>query len=258
MTRAKILAAQANRTLDRIPANTNVPKSKALLKLQPNVIVFDMDGVLVDVRGSFHRTTLETVRYFTHKRVTPHDLQKWKNRSGFNDDWKLSTAWVQSLGGKFEYDEVKRKFLELYWGTNGNRGNVEREKWLLPRRQLRALAARAELAIFTGRVRKELDYTLDHCGVREFFGHIVTAEDVAHPKPAPEGLLTILNGREPSKAIYVGDNVDDALAAKAAGVPFVGVVSPVIEHSRARGALLRKAGAKAIFASVKELEPAIP
>ncbi len=222
---------------------------------QPEVIIFDVDGVLVDVRGSFHRTTLETVRHFTKKRVTPHDLQKWKNQSGYNDDWKLSTAWVQSLGAKRQYDEVKQKFVELYWGTNGDRGNVEREKWLLPPPKLRRLAARAELAIFTGRVRKELDYTLDRCGVREFFARIVTAEDVAKPKPDPEGLLAILNGRDPATAVYVGDNVDDALAAQAAGMPFIGIVAPEIEHSRTRAALLRKMGAKAILKSVKELEP---
>jgi len=216
--------------------------------------VFDVDGVLVDVRGSFHRTTLETVRFFTKKRVTAHQLQKWKNQSGFNDDWKLSTAWVQSLGGRFEYDQVKRKFVELYWGANGDRGNVEREKWLLPKPQLRRLASHAELAIFTGRVRKELEYTLDRCGVHEFFRHIITAEDVSNPKPAPEGLLAILKGRDPSRAIYVGDNVDDALAAQAAEIPFIGVVSPEIERSRARAALLRKLGAKAILSDVKALE----
>lgn len=247
-------ATRANPTPDFQRLRTNVPKTKNPLKFQPDVIIFDVDGVLVDVRGSFHRTTLETVRFFTKKRVTPHDLHKWKNQSGFNDDWKLSTAWVQSLGGKFEYDEVKRKFLELYWGTNGDRANVEREKWLLPRPQLRRLSAGAELAIFTGRVRKELDYTLDRYGVREFFRHIVTAEDVSRPKPAPDGLAAILNGRDPSKAIYVGDNVDDALAAQAAGMPFVGVVSREIERSRTREALLRSYGARTILGNVKELE----
>jgi len=262
MTRmANLRQNQAIRT-NRIPdflsrQRTNVATAKESLKFQPDVIIFDVDGVLVDVRGSFHRTTLDTVRFFTNKRVTAHQLQKWKNQSGFNDDWKLSTAWVQSLGGKFEYDEVKRKFVQLYWGASGNRGNVEREKWLLPKPQLRRLAARAELAIFTGRVRKELDYTLDHCGVQEFFRQIVTAEDVSKPKPAPEGLLAILNGRDPAKAIYVGDNVDDALAARAAGVPFVGVVSPDIERSRERAALLRKLRAKTILSDVKELESRI-
>ncbi|MGA9882228.1 MAG: HAD family hydrolase [Candidatus Acidiferrales bacterium] len=231
-----------------------MPRKKNLQMFQPEVIIFDVDGVLVDVRGSFHRTTLETVRFFTNRRVTTHELQKWKNQSGYNDDWKLSTAWVQSLGGKFEYAEVKRKFVELYWGTNGNRGNVEREKWLLPKPQLRRLAARAELAIFTGRVRQELDHTLDRCGVRELFGHIVTAEDVAEHKPDPEGLLAILSGRDPAKAVYVGDNVDDALAARSAGMPFIGVVSRAIERSRARESLLRKLGARAILDHVKELD----
>jgi phosphoglycolate phosphatase-like HAD superfamily hydrolase len=79
----------------------------------PSLIVFDVDGVLVDTTGSFQRTTLETVRFFTGKRVTRRELHRWKNEPGFNDDWKLSTAWVQSLGGKQEYEEVKRKFVEL-------------------------------------------------------------------------------------------------------------------------------------------------
>lgn len=227
------------------------------MKFRPDVIIFDVDGVLVDVRGSFHRTTLDTVRHFTNSRVTERQLQQWKNRSGFNDDWKLSTAWVQSLGGKFEYDEVKAKFVELYWGTNGDRGHVERERWLLPRPMMRRLAKLAELAIFTGRVRRELDHTLDRCGVRKFFGHIVTAEDLAQPKPHPEGLLAILNGRDPARAMYVGDNVDDALAAQAAGMPFVGIVSRKLEGSRSRAALLRKFGARAILDDVKELESKI-
>ncbi len=247
----------ANRTPEIPLAHSTVPTQNKKLTFQPDVIIFDVDGVLVDVRGSFHRTTLETVRHFTKKRVTPRELQKWKNQSGYNDDWKLSTAWVRSLGGKQEYDEVKRKFIELYWGANGDGGNVEREKWLLPRPQLRRLAARAELAIFTGRVRKELDFTLERCCVREFFGRIVTAEDVGKPKPDPEGLLAILNGRDPSTAVYVGDNIDDAQAAQAARMPFVGIVAPEIEHSRTRAALLRKMGAKAIMKSVKELEARI-
>jgi HAD superfamily hydrolase (TIGR01548 family) len=220
---------------------------------QPEIVIFDVDGVLVDVRGSFHTTVLETVRFFTKKRVTRAELHRWKNKSGFNDDWKLSTAWVQSLGGKFEYDEVKRKFVELYWGKNGN-GNVAREKWLLPRTSLRRLASRSELALFTGRVRAEADYTLDRCRVREFFRHIVTVEDVQRPKPDPEGLLKILNGRDPAKALYLGDNVDDALASRAAQIPFLGILPRNSEARRTRSALLTKHGARAILDDVKELE----
>jgi HAD superfamily hydrolase (TIGR01548 family) len=223
------------------------------MRFHPAVIIFDVDGVLVDTRGSFQRTTLETVKFFTGKRVTRRELHRWKNRPGFNDDWKLSTAWVKALGRNIEYEEVKRKFVELYWGENG-KGNVAQEKWLLPPANLRRLSKLAELDIFTGRIRRELDYTLDRRGIRDFFHKIVSVENVKRPKPAPDGLLRILDGRDPSDALYVGDNVDDALAAQAAKMPFVGILPRASEERRQRGTRLRKLGALTILSDVKELE----
>ncbi len=223
------------------------------MKSQLDVIIFDVDGVLVDVRESFDRTVIETVKFFTGKRVTRAEHGRWKNQSGFNDDWKLSTALVHSLGGKIPYEEVKRKFVEIYWGEGGT-GNVSREKWLLPRASLRRLAGRAELALFTGRVRKETDYTLDRLRVREFFRRIVTVEDVKQPKPHPEGLLKILDGRKPSGALYVGDNIDDALAARAARISFIGILPQDGKARRTRRETLAKLGAKAILGDVTELE----
>jgi HAD superfamily phosphatase len=220
---------------------------------RPAIIIFDVDGVLVDVRGSFHSTILETVKFFTGKRVTRAELHRWKNRSGFNDDWILSTAWVQSLGAKYEFEDVKRKFVELYWGTNG-KGNVAREKWLFPSASLRRLSKWAELALFTGRTSRELDYTFDRCRTRPFFNQIVTVEDVKRPKPDPEGLFKILNGRAPETAIYVGDNVDDAKAAKAANIPFVGILPASRKERSERRRLLRAIGAKAILANINDLE----
>jgi HAD superfamily phosphatase len=219
----------------------------------PSVIIFDVDGVLVDVRGSFHTTVVETVEFFTGKHVTEAELHAWKNRSGFNDDWVLSTAWVKSLGGNFEFDEVKRKFVELYWGTDGQ-GNVAREKWLLPVPNLKRLAARSELAIFTGRTYRELDFALARCNTREFFKTIITVEDVSRPKPSPEGLIKILSGRDPAAALYIGDIVDDALSSQAAGIPFVGVLPESESERKARSALLTKEGALAILSDIQDLE----
>lgn len=224
------------------------------MKSYPEVIIFDVDGVLVDVRGSFHRTVIDTVRFFTGKRVTRAELHHWKSQSGFNDDWKLSTAWIHSLGGTALYEEVKSKFVELYWGQNG-KGNVLCEKWLLPRATLRRLAARSELALFTGRVRQETDYTLDLLRVREFFRQIVTAEDVKNLKPHPEGLLAILKGRDPAHALYLGDNIDDALAAQAAHITFVGVLPHSRRASRARRQMFLKLGATGILKEIRQLEP---
>lgn len=221
--------------------------------LLPSVIIFDVDGVLVDVRESFQRTTLETVKHFAGKRVSKAELHRWKNRSGFNDDWKLSTAWIRSLGANIDYEEVKRKFVELYWGDNRN-GNVAREKWMLKRPVMRRLGRSADLAIFTGRTRGELEHTIDRFNVRSFFRRIIAVEDVGQGKPDPEGLLKILDGREPGIAMYLGDNVDDALAAKAIRMPFVGVLARNSQERRQRGARLRRLGAQTILSDINELE----
>jgi HAD superfamily phosphatase len=223
------------------------------MKPFPSVIIFDVDGVLVDTRGSFQRTTLETVKFFTKQRVTARQLHAWKNRPGFNDDWKLSTAWVNELGCQLAYEEVKTKFQQIYWGPDG-RGNVRREKWLLAKPKLLRLAKLAELAIFTGRIWRELNYTLDRNRMRGVFQTIVTTEDVANPKPAPDGLLKILNGRDPSEALYLGDNVDDALAAQAARVPFVAVLPKTGHARRERSTRLTEVGALTILPHVSDLE----
>jgi HAD superfamily hydrolase (TIGR01548 family) len=217
------------------------------------LIVFDVDGVLVDVRGSFHRSTVQTVHHFTGKRVAMSEIQKWKSKSGFNDDWKLTTAWIRELGGNANYEEVKTQFMKFYWGE-GAPGNVGREEWLVPARLLKKWSKRAELALFTGRTRKELAYTLDRLGMGKFFKRIVTMDDIANLKPNPDGLLRILNGRDPARALYLGDNIDDALASQRAGVPFLGVLPRSSRARQMRGHILRELGALAILHDATKLD----
>lgn len=223
------------------------------MDLAPRIIIFDVDGVLVDVRNTFHRCTIETVRHFTGWRVRRSEIHEWKNRSGFNDDWKLTTAWINQLGRRVTYDEVKRKYMEFYWGRNGD-GYVTGERWLVPPAALRRLARRAELSLFTGRTRQELEHTLRRFATAKYFRRLVTMDDVTRQKPDPEGLLHILRGRAPDTALYLGDNVDDAIAARAAGIPFIGVLPRGGVVRKMRGPRLREHGALAILSSAASLE----
>jgi len=217
------------------------------------LIIFDVDGVLVDVRGSFHRSTVQTVRHFTGKRVAVSEIHRWKSKSGFNDDWKLTTAWIRELGGRAKYEEVKAQFMKFYWG-DGTTGNVSREKWLVPAKLLKKWTGHAELALFTGRTRKELTHTLERLSMAKYFKRIVTMDDITRLKPHPDGLLRILNGRDPSSAVYLGDNIDDALASQRARVPFLGVLPRGSSARQARGQTLRDLGALAIMHCATELD----
>jgi HAD superfamily phosphatase len=224
------------------------------VKLAPKLIIFDVDGVLVDVRGSFHKSILDTVQFFTGKRVTYAEIHQWKNRSGYNDDWRLSTDWIASLGREIPYEEVKAQFQKFYWGTKIRTGNVAREKWLVTHNRLARWSRRAELALFTGRTREELRHTLDGTHADSIFRRTVTMDDVKKGKPHPEGLLLLLDGTAPREALYLGDNIDDALSAKGARVPFLGVLPFGTEAHRARAARLRELGAVKILHNVRELE----
>lgn len=226
---------------------------------QPSVLIFDVDGVLVDPRGSFHRSALDTVEHFTRQRFTLAHLHKWKTKLGYNDDWLLTTDWVNSLGGSVSgpvtYDQVKVQFMKFYWGNGSHRaGRVCRERWIAPRSLLSRLGRRFELAVFTGRVRTELDHTFVRFRAAPYFRHIVTSSDVARSKPYPDGLLKILGGRDPRCALYLGDTVDDAHAARAAGVPFAAVLQDYVPHRRTFASLLKKNGALRILSNVAEAE----
>ena len=130
------------------------------MKLAPKLVIFDVDGVLVDVRGSFHKSIIDTIHFFTGRRVTYAEIHEWKNRSGYNDDWRLTTDWIASLGEAVPYAEVKKRFQKFYWGTKARPGNVSRERWLVTHKRLERWSQRAELALFTGRTRRELRHTL--------------------------------------------------------------------------------------------------
>jgi len=48
------------------------------VKLSPKLVIFDVDGVLVDVRGSFHKSILDTIQSFTGHRPAYAEIHEWK------------------------------------------------------------------------------------------------------------------------------------------------------------------------------------
>ena len=231
-------------------------KSKALPTL-PKILIFDVDGVLVDVRGTYWKSALETVRSLTGNLVTDAELHKWKSKPGFNDDWSMVSAWVTALGKPVSYEEARYAFEKFYWGTDGKPGNVRNEKILISPWQIEKWAQRFELNLFTGRTRQEFSYSFDLWPATKYFRKIITMDD-APKKPHPEGLQIILGRRDPRTALYVGDNIDDALAAREAGVPFLAIIARGEDRYRERAARFRELGALALLPRATDLDSLLP
>lgn len=222
-------------------------KPQNCLASQPAILIFDVDGVLVDVRETYWRSAVETIRHLTGKRVTHEELHRWKGRPGNNDDWRMVARWATALGRPTTYEEAREAFALFYWGCNGRPGNVRREKIIVTPGQVARWAARYELNLFTGRNRQEFTFTFADWEGTRHFRSVVTMDDVKKMKPHPEGLYKILQGRNPASALYLGDNIDDALAAREAGVPFAAVIAAGEYNYRARAAKFRELGAVALL-----------
>ena len=220
------------------------------------MIVFDMDGVLTEVSESYREAIVQTVEHFTGQRISRDLIQQYKNQGGWNNDWALSKKVASDLGVEVAYEEVVERFNERFLGKNGD-GLIRRETWFPEDGLLERLRARHELAIFTGRLRYEADISLKRFAPECRFDPMICADDVAVGKPAPDGLLMILQSRPGVKMTYVGDTVDDARSARAAKVPFIGIAART--HSR-RDDLLRLFGeekAVAVIENVNEIEGAL-
>jgi len=218
----------------------------------PEVIVFDVDGVLVDVTASYRETIRSTVRYFTGGDVSNEVIQEYKNAGGWNNDWDLSHRFVLDRGKQVDYNTVVDRFNRIFLGENGD-GLIHREEWIPRPDFLELLSKQGALAIFTGRLRYELEPTLNRFARHIPFQPAITADDVKNPKPAPDG-LHIIQRTYPNRSIwYLGDTVDDARSAADAGVPFVGVSSLSAPRHKELTDRLTSLGAIAVLSDVNQL-----
>lgn len=217
------------------------------------LIVFDMDGVLVDVSDSYRETIARTVEHFAGVQITRAQIQDYKNQGGFNDDWKLSHHIIAQHGVAVEFQSVVDHFQNLFHG-NGTDGLILRERWMARDGLFDRLAARFDFAIFTGRMRWEAEVTLQRFAPALRFDPIIGVEAVTAPKPAPEGLLKIAAAAGGRKIWYVGDTVDDARSARAAAVPFIGIASPDNTRRAEVASLFQAENAAAVLDDINQLE----
>ena len=221
-----------------------------------DLLVFDMDGVLVDVSASYRATIQATVRHFSGYEPATEEIQDWKNRGGWNDDWKLSHAMIRERGlQSVPFETVVDHFQQIFHG-DGSNGLILREQWIARDGLFDRLGAGHELAVFTGRLRWEAQVTLKRF-LPDVFHPIVGIDDVEQGKPHPEGLLKIRASVPHGKAWYIGDTIDDARASAAADVPFIGIACA---HSPRRDDLVRllhAEGAVAVIEDINGLEAVI-
>lgn len=218
-----------------------------------NAVLFDMDGVLVDVSLSYKETVARVIEQYLGKRPEISEILGYKNRGGFNNDWDLCERFLKDNGQTINKKEIIEVFQKIYLGKDHN-GLIKNEKWLLNPRVMKHIKNHYKTGIVTGRPSREANYVLNRFNANKYFSVLVTMNDVPPDKnkPHPYGLKLALRLLNTRKAVYFGDTVDDITAAKRASVIPFGVALPGEGMEEQRKKLL-SCGARHVLNDINDL-----
>ncbi|MEV1156011.1 HAD hydrolase-like protein [Micromonospora chokoriensis] len=177
----------------------------------PHAVVFDLDGVLLDTTENM-RCAFAAVWHAAGRRA-PLPMHEFLSHMG---------APLTTILAVFDLSPA---YVPIYSAASTARADL-----------IHPCAGAAELlrtlrdvgmptAVATGKSRARALEALDSGGLGGLVDVVVGSDEVTHPKPAPDILLTALSritcSTEPAAAVFVGDSVLDLRCGRAAGVPTV-------------------------------------
>lgn len=229
--------------------------------LQADAILFDVDGTLIDDSRSYREAIRRTAEYLLRRPVSLDEVDAIKRLPGFNNDW--DTAWAlvgRRLHGHIAppsdadrqsqaYRRLRGIFQTYYLGDrmwaehSGEQPPFEWSEPLMREETLLVSLATLErlqgfkLGIATSRPRAEALMAFRQHGLDRFFSAevLVGAQDAHREKPDPAPLLEAVRRVGAAHPVYVGDSISDALAAMAAGMPFIYVGTDVLSDREVDG-----------------------
>jgi HAD superfamily hydrolase (TIGR01548 family) len=202
-------------------------------------IIWDMDGVLIDVNNSYREVIRRTAEYFLMRKVEINEVDKIKTTVGMNNDWDATYALVNNISDSTslsrsdkQYQSIKDIFQSFYLGSDLykkcykkdsplsiEKGLINSDSLLISKSKIQELRSKYKrMGIATGRPRFEADYVLNRFKISELFQSIVCMEDTTFGKPKPDSILLAIEQLDVEKTIYIGDSPNDVIAANAAGI----------------------------------------
>ena len=158
---------------------------------------------------------------------------------------------LKDSGIFIDKDLIAKKFQVEYGKTKKN------ETFMLDKELLEELAKDYNLAIFTGRPRKEAIDALKKYNAMGHFKMVVAMEDSKKQKPNPDGLIKILDAIINMEAYYFGDSIDDMNAARLSpNAKAIGVLPPN-DKSDSMSNLLLKNGAMLVINEINDIKEAL-
>ena len=212
--------------------------------MSPRAVLIDLDGTLMDTVPDLAEAANRMRADFG---LAPLPAERIAAFVGKGAEVLVHRALTDELDGHADDTRFARgrtSFYAHYHATNGERAIVFHH---VPD-ALRLLRARGlKLGCVTNKPREFTVPLLERMRLAPMFDAVVAGDDVKEKKPHPALLLAACEqlGVAPTDAMMIGDSINDALAARAAGCPVVLVETGYNEGEHV-GTLAGQAGVLAI------------
>jgi HAD superfamily hydrolase (TIGR01509 family) len=213
---------------------------------QPDLIIFDCDGVLVDSEVLSCGCLSEALAGHGIELAVNEAIDLFVGRS------MVAVREHYRALGKHLPDEFSTKLRDRVHETFA--------KALLPIEGVATVLdrLRAPTCVASSSDLDRVSFSLELTGLSKYFGdRIYTSQMVKHGKPAPDLFLYAASAMQadPRRTLVIEDSVSGVRAAKAAGMTVWGFTGGGHYASRDGRAILQAAGADRIFARMSEFWP---
>jgi phosphoglycolate phosphatase len=193
-------------------------KQKVINILDYDLVIFDLDGTLVDTAPDIVETIKYILNYFDCEMKTDEEIIR-------SIGGGARKVLLKSMGDKGEenIDEALVVFRDYYIENCAIKSTlypyVTQLLDFLKKNHVR-------LAICTLKIKEATLRILSELRLVDYFDMIITADDISVPKPDPQGILKILDQLKIStdRAVIIGDTVSDIMAGKNGNIETVGVI----------------------------------
>ena len=192
----------------------------------PTAVLFDLDGTLADTAGDLGGA-LNQLRVARGLEPLPLEVLRPYASAGARG---LIGVGLDVRPGDPEFESLREAFLAAYMrclaDTTALFDGVDQLLYELGARGLK-------WGIVTNKPHRFTLPVMDGLGLREEAAVIISGDSTAHPKPHPLPLLTACEemGVDPASVLYVGDDLRDIQAARAAGMPSAAAAWGYIGHN---------------------------
>jgi HAD superfamily hydrolase (TIGR01549 family) len=205
----------------------------------PHVLLFDVDGTLVDT--NYHHALAWYRAFRSFDKIVP--VWRIHRKMGMGGDHLVADLLGEDVEGELG-DDIRAAEKVLY------RNLIEEVEPMDGASELIERLKKADHKIILASSGKpfEIDHYLDLLGIRDLVDGWTGSADVTKTKPDPDLVLAAIEKGGEQQALMIGDSPFDCIASTRAGIETVAVLTGGFSPEE-----LKEAGAKEVFETLPEL-----